>query len=407
MDTINLNSFLRLGFFLSYRNPKYSINLSNVNKELYRNFSEVDLIDKGVELLRTSISANFATNKTHAVPISGGLDSRFILAGLLEHTDARNIHTYTFGTPKTWDYEIGNSLAKKIGTHHRSFDLTKHSHHIDELIDISKRIDHQTVLFHHPPVHEINERFANHVIWSGLLAGPIAGGHLPPVPALDIEDAKRSFIKKNTLVKSVDLARCPNNAFFGLIEGNELSGENLCLEEQFSFVNRQLKYIFPHVLWKGLNYRIPFSHHELLNFMLSIPDRYRYGKYLYKKLLLKAFPRCSRFATKENHGLPLDSNRFSVFGRRIFFGLRRRISKTLFIDPRINYINFNPAIRERSDLQKIVYDNLMDLKERKILDWIDFEQIWKAHMARKANHADALLVLTSLEIHLKAGKVLA
>jgi hypothetical protein len=174
-------------------------------------------------------------------------------------------------------------------------------------------------------------------------------------------------------------------------------------------MNRQLKYIAPHVLFKGFHYKTPFLHQELMDFMLSIPDKYRYKKYLYKKILLKAFPGFSRFKTKENLGLPLDSNQFSVLGRRIFYRLGREISKVkpLFIDPGINYLNFNMAIRERSDLQKIVYDNLMDLKQRKLLEWIDFEQIWKRHMNKRVNHADALLVLTSLEIHLKAGKKLA
>ena len=48
----------------------------------------------------------------------------------------------------------------------------------------------------------------------------------------------------------------------------------------------------------------------------------------------------------------------------------------------------------------------MDLKSRKIIDWIDIDSIWDAQINYNANHADALLVLTSLEIHLKAGKKL-
>lgn len=408
MDAINLNTFLKLGFFLRYHNPSYSINISNVNKKLYKDASEAELIDKGVELLKAAISENFSAHETHVVPISGGLDSRFILACLLEHTSAENIYTYTFGSPKTWDYEIGNLLAKKIGTHHMSFSLTQHQYHMDELIDTSRRMDHQTVLFHHPPVYEIDRLFAKHWIWSGWLGGEITGSHLPKEPASTLEGAKQSFVRKNTFVTSIDIRNCSDKEFFGLIERDALNREYLCFEEQFDFKNRQLKYIAPHVLFKGVNYKTPFLHQELVGFMLSIPAKYRHKKYLYNKMLLKSFPGLFTLPTKENLGLSLASSSFSVFGRRVLSRIKKEINKIkpVFTDPGINYLDFNQALRERSDLKKIVYDNLIDLKQRNIIDWIDFDKIWNTHMNKKANHADALMVLASLEIHLKAGKKL-
>lgn len=408
MDAINLNTFLKLGFFLRYHNPSYSINISNVNKKLYMDASEAELIDKGVELLKAAISENFIPQETHAVPISGGLDSRFILACLLEHTSAENIYTYTFGSPETWDYEIGNLLAKRIGTHHISFPLTQHQYHMDELIDTSRRMDHQTILFHHPPVYEIDTLFAKHWIWSGWLGGEIAGSHLPKEPASTLEGAKQSFVRKNTFLASIDIRNSSDEDFFGFIDEDGLNREELCFEEQLDFKNRQLKYIAPHVLFKGVNYKTPFLHQELVDFMLSIPDKYRYKKYLYNKMLLKSFPGLFTLPTKENLGLSLASSRFSVFGRRVFFRIEKEINKIkpVFTDPSINYLDFNQALRERRDLFKVIYDNLMDLKQRKIVDWIDFEQILKRHMNKRANHADVLLVLASLEIHLKAGKKL-
>ena len=122
----NLNSFLSLGYFLDYKNKAISIDLSNVDKEKYKNIHEAELIDIGSEIWRDSISSNFKKNQTHLVPLSGALDSRAILAGILEHTEANNIYTYTFGSPKALDYEIGNYVAKKLGTNHTSLDSTKY-----------------------------------------------------------------------------------------------------------------------------------------------------------------------------------------------------------------------------------------------------------------------------------------
>ena len=47
--------------------------------------------------------------------------------------------------------------------------------------------------------------------------------------------------------------------------------------------------------------------------------------------------------------------------------------------------------------------NVMDLKSRNIIDWIDIELILKNHLSNKGDFADALIVLASLEIHLKSG----
>ena len=125
-------------------------------------------------------------------------------------------------------------------------------------------------------------------------------------------------------------------------------------------------------------------------------------------MLLKAWPQLFRLKTKENLSLPLDAHQNMVFGKRLYYRMQKEINRIMpvFIDKGLNYMDFNRAIRKRDDIKKIVYDNLMDLKRRKIIDWIDYETIWKRHMNKKGDHADVLLVLASLEIHLKAGKEL-
>jgi len=51
------------------------------------------------------------------VPLSGGRDSRFLLALALKHFDKKQVTTFTFGQPGSLDYEIGRGLAKKYGLH--------------------------------------------------------------------------------------------------------------------------------------------------------------------------------------------------------------------------------------------------------------------------------------------------
>ncbi len=83
MNQKNLNSFLKLGYFLDYKNENISIDVSNIDNLKYQNISEYDLLNIASSLWNEAVNKSFSLNKKHLVPISGGLDSRAILATLL------------------------------------------------------------------------------------------------------------------------------------------------------------------------------------------------------------------------------------------------------------------------------------------------------------------------------------
>ena len=133
--------------------------------------------------------------------------------------------------------------------------------------------------------------------------------------------------------------------------------------------------------------------------MMSINNKYRFNTNLYKQILLKAYPKLFKFKTKSNLGLPLDASKYKIF----LYKITNRI-KPFLKNQNINYQDFNDSIRVKEDFKNLIYSNIMDLNSRKLIDWIDIEKIWKNHQNNIGNHADALMVLASLEIHLKAGK---
>ncbi len=399
MTKQNLNSFLKLGYFLDYKNEDISIDVSNIDKQKFQDIEEYELIKIGSKLWKESICSNFDTNQKHLVPISGGLDSRAILAGLLEHTEAKNIYTYTFGTPNTLDYDVGSYVAKKLGTNHTSFDLTQYIYNQEELEDISKRVDFQTILFHHAPVWEVDKKFADCQNWCGFMGDPLAGSKLTNEPSTSLELAKKQFIKKNTYVRSMDLTNGID--FEGLVECDLIDEFSLTLDEQLDFQNRQTKYIAPHVLMRGYEYKTPFLNQSWIDFMLSIPNSFRRDKSLYRKILLNSFPKEFSYKTKTNFGLPLGASKNAIFAKRVVDKLLRMTK--LSSGKGINYLDFNEKIRTKKDLKDVIRTNVMDLKQRNIIEWIDIEEILNNHLTNKGNYADALIVLASLEIHLKSG----
>jgi hypothetical protein len=396
LNNLNLNSFLIFGYFLDYNDNNYLIDITTGGENRFKNIPRDGLVDLGIDLWKSIIQELFTSNEEHVVPISGGLDSRAILAGLSEFTDASNIHTFTFGTPGTYDYDIGNQVASSFGTRHTSFDLTKHHYNMIDLLKISVRTNHQSIPFHQPPISVLDELFSDHNVWSGYMGDPIAGSHLLKPPSINVVEAKQRFIDNNRFVVSTNLLSIDENEMFPLIQYKD-KVSTLSMDEILDFYNRQIKYIAPHVLIKGFKYKLPFIHNNWVNYFLGVDDIDRTNISLYKDILIKGYPKPFQLPTKSNHALPLNSPRFRMLLHKYYIRYSSKHKRS-----NVNYIDYEWAIREKNDLKEIVYSNVMDLKARNIVEWIDIKTLWSNHINYIANHADALLVLASLEIHLKA-----
>jgi hypothetical protein len=404
MNLTNLNSFLKFGYFLHYKNPLYSADFSGLDKNKYKNISELELIEIGSQLWMQAVEKQFSFNEKHIVPLSGGLDSRAILATLLEFTSAKNITTYTFGIPGSLDYDIGYEIADIIGTNHVQLNLKEYHYSIDKLLDISKRIDHQTLLFLHPDVTELDEKFNDGNIWSGTIIDVYFGRHFHKNKASNWKQAGLNSINENVFVKSMDLTCIDNEEYLSMIEYDDQYHGLLELEYVIDLMNRQLKFIAPHVLMKGFKYKTMLDN-DLIAFAVSLEYKYIEHQYLYKKILSHRFEDIFQFRTKTNYGLPLNSSGLRLNSRKFRYRIQNKINNFLpiFTNPFINYLDFNYEILHNRNLRSIIHDSIMDLYKRKIVEWIDIEKIWKDHVDNKIDHSDALLVLASLEIHMKAG----
>ena len=402
MDYTDLNSFLKLGYFLNTNNDKFNL-ISDFQQTDYKTLTESELKIIGKEKYRNAISSQFNSSDTQLLPISGGLDSRGLLGGLLELTEAKNINTFTFGVPGTFDFDIGNYIAKQAGTNHTSYNLNDYAYSLNELIDISRRSNHQTLLFHNQPVWDTQSRFENNKIWSGVSIESWFGSHVKQYHSqTSLESHKQNFILDNVFVNSIDLTNIEDIEYNNLIESNW--DDRIPLEIRIDLLNRQSKFILPNVLVNGFDYKVLFYDANLIDFALSLPRKYLINRNFYHKLLFDTFPYLFKLPYKNNYGLPLYANNNKIKLRRAFYKIKSLFPNSL--SPFTNYIDFNEGIRNRKDLNTIIYSSVMDLKERKIVDWIDIDNIWKRHINKESDHADALITLASLEIHLKAGKIL-
>ena len=407
MNKANVNSFLLMGYFLDFRNPAISFDFSGIDKSFYADVPYEELLPRAAALYREAVSSQFRSGTLNFLPLSGGLDSRAILALLLEHTEAANIHTYTFGTPGTMDYDIGCRLAKRIGTDHTAMDLSNYQYTMDELLATSARMQRQIMLFTHPPLFDWDERYEGGVLWSGYVGGRTSGSYLSAHPSRDLEEAKRRYIQHNLLAKTLPVSEEMMQGIIALIDWDG-GNEEITIDERLDLINRQVKYTYINNVMDGFDCRLPFAYPPLFTFLFSLPDKYRADQRLYIDVFLRYFKDVFNFSSKTTIGLPVNTPPALTRLKTRFINIRKHIPglHLLIKDPFCNYFNFEKRIRRDPQFQRLIRTSLDDLKRRQLIDWIDIDRLWTQHMNRGVDHSQALLTLASLEIHLKAGKKL-
>lgn len=411
-DRSNISSFLFFGYcpkIPSTLDTKvWALASRNGNSPLSKDDTEKDLIKNGVRALQ-SIFTNVG-NGEHIVPLSGGLDSRTILGGLLVAGLKDRITAVTFGTPGTFDYDIGCAVARQVGVRHKSFDLTQVKIEQDTLEETAREMETRAWIFDAFYRRLIHKRFGKDAIyWSGFMGDALSGRHQILKENVTCEEAISNFIECNRFVKSIDLTNPGFDPADVLPRPPFLRDSILNYDRQMEFVLRQESYIRHIVAPTYYDYRTPFLQPEWVKFILNVPRKFLRNQYLYRKILATAFPDLFSLPTKNSCGLPLTASNWRIKLKKGFWKIKNAIHRRFpfwvpHCNPWINYIDFDEAIRQRKDLKELVSRNIYDLKKRGIIDWVDIECLWMRHQQRRVNCADAITLLVSLEIILRVDE---
>ncbi|MGQ1890977.1 asparagine synthase-related protein [Thermophagus sp. OGC60D27] len=399
-------SFLELGYFLDY--PKQIVRLpKNITQWRQHDLTQEELFKTVRQRLLKSFAAAFSPGQTCVVPLSGGLDSRAVLGGLLQFTDASNIVTYTYGIPGSFDYEIAARVARSVGVNNIQIPLEKYDYSLDELLDVSRSMDHQTLLFYHAPYRIIKRDFSSSVHWSGFLGEAITGDHIRGILARSMNEAELKFLDGNAFVKGADQRLLEGGRAYSyekLVRPLPEQGF-LTYEEGLDLLNRQNKYIAPHVMLNGFDHRAPFNEPELIGFFLGLKEEQKRDQTFFKEFLQWWKPNLFALPVKNNLGLPLGASGWRIQFRKKMFGVKKRLGR--WKDPNINYFNFSERLVVDDKFKNLIKSQLSDLQQRKILpETINPDILWQETQNNIQNHGNLILGLVSLEIHLKAGKKL-
>ena len=317
LDSASIPIYLHFGYVPTSEDVLVSTNevwaKESIQLPMQKHCEIKGLVKDGIKALDTSITnsvTKLLNHNGHILPLSGGLDSRGILGGLLKNLDSSQIQLITIGLPKTWDFEIGQKVAHATGLRYETIDLSSIPWDTEKLVQFAMRFGRPSTVFIDYLFGQIWSKFGkDKMYWSGFMGDPFAGSHLLSVDSNSWELATQKFVARERFSKTVRLTP-PGFQVESLLPPNPLlKHSTLSYDEQLDFAVRQQCYIKPIVLFEEYNCQAPFLATEWVKFILNVPRQYRWNQYLYKEILKQAYPKLFSLTTKTNFGLPLSTSR--------------------------------------------------------------------------------------------------
>jgi asparagine synthetase B (glutamine-hydrolysing) len=364
------------------------------------------------EAMRQAVSKRFLSGSTHVVPLSGGMDSRLVLGLLAKHTDLSSVETFTFGQPGQADFDIGNRVAKTLGTRHRVLDLRNHQFSASDIIETARRMNGNSPSLLPSAYFPIYSRLApDAVVWSGFAGDGVGGGFLRALESLgpSTEPATRRFF---------EWARHDNN--WGCDEASleavhALVGTDSCFEDVLSdmesvwFCNHVDRYTTHQLFFHDVRYLAPLMDDDLVSTLCSLPRKDRLDKRFFNEAARTACSPIFWDVPTKDYGYKYSKKgRFDSLKSQLGFRFQRDLKKILarslpshFHHPRHSYIDLRAALRYRSDVREAVRELFFGFLTRELIDRKLAEGFWDEHQ-RGGERAREISKVASLEAVLRA-----
>jgi asparagine synthase (glutamine-hydrolysing) len=369
-------------------------------------------------------------NEKIIIEISGGLDSRAILSAALKSTLKENILLYTFGDEQSYDCEIGKTIAKTLGIQHVFLPAIKENfaeQYKKSFYDSEGMID--ATPYFSIQMYQTLRKFG-YKIFNGYMGGEIMGPLIfSKIENLELhsdngvkkaKDLLFHHHKMNDIqtikplfnpayLKQIDLFSSFDKSVEDLKNISEEMLPNYCAawlymnesDKYTSFCNFRFEDVF--------DYSKPFLDNELIEFMLRIPPQFRKDKMLYKQMLLKNYVEIFKMPTKNNLGLPLQTDHLKLYVKRILWFMQLRINiisnhivqHRMFFNKNQNYLDYDELLRTNKQYQEYMKSMIDKVKKREFFNPEYIDTLWQLHLNGKKNYAMIFGLLVTVELILE------
>jgi len=380
---------------------------------------ETEWMDDLSYYLRQAVTRQAPGDLSAGILLSGGIDSRVLLAFLPGSPATQPIHTFTWGIPGCDDAKFAGELAAKTGTRHQFFELKP-----DWLLSNAENGVRITdglgniINLHAMATLEEEAKYAQ-VIYKGFMGDGMMGFSLRPQHWANYDDDVR-------IQAHFQVHRDQGAVMFGPPEQQDLFTDSfqrevaeavlddyrLCLNEAGSALLADQRNVFglrqrvPRLALNGVEVvrsraavRLPFCDNDLVDFALTIPPGLRYQRRLITNTFSRDFPTLAQIPITET-GLPMMDCARDLFLRIegvVRWHLRARGFKRVSYPRHRPYKDYNGWFR--SVLRGWVEETLLNKHAlaRGYFKPDYVQQLVKEHMAG-ANHSGKLGAFLSLEL---------
>ena len=320
-----------------------------------------ELVEKLARLFKDSVRKRVNNNERIGITLSGGLDSRAILAAVPENY--KPLHTFTFGQKGCDDIRIAARVSKIKGAIHHVLEINSNNWLMPRINGIWKSDASFSLLHMH---------------------------------GIEFYDEYKSYIDFNL------------NGFLGdaILGGSYISNYE---SMEYKVRNRGRRFINQALILgeSWLIHRKPFFDKDLSNLIFSIPENLRQNSYIYRKMILSAFPEYYNSIPWQKTGCPISYSKRVVellkFKNKVVNKLKLESQRFGFNFKDLwNYTNYPTWIRQEP--AKSFFENLLLNKNALYPEYIDRNKIHhyiKNHMEKKANYHNKLCLALTFELWLQ------
>jgi asparagine synthase (glutamine-hydrolysing) len=270
--------------------------------------------DLTLEALRRSVKRRLVADVPVGVLLSGGLDSSLI-TGLLAEAGTRDLRTYSIGFEAVDqeagdEYQYSDLIARHYGTVHEKLHIPA-DHLLDSLPDAIAAMSEPMVSHDCVAFYLLSQAVSKHsrVVQSGQGADEVFGGYhwYPPLAGIGDDDAgvdayRRVFFDRSheellgLLRPGTDMPDWSGDflrAHFATPGAGSAIDRALRMDTTVMLVDDPVKRVDNMTMAFGLEARVPFLDHELVELAARIPARHKIaegGKHVLKEAARSVIP---------------------------------------------------------------------------------------------------------------------
>lgn len=378
---------------------EYDLTTDTVNQQHYWKWSEIkpsnltfdEAVDELGKRFIEAVRRRFDPNERIGISLSGGLDSRAILAAVDHIYPDYKGYAYTFGTPKCDDITIAEKVVSQSKSWHHEIFYFSSDNWFEPRKERVWNTDGMKDMMHMHGSEFASEIKNNiEVNLNGYLGDAVLGG---------------SYLKSTNNLDNRVTESVASSSYGYHAEGYIDDFYNTDHYDNFFYMVRGRRFINYGTtnLLPWVEQRKPFFDNSVIELAFSLPDGFRANNRLYSAMLQKYFSKYFRDIPWQQTGKPAAITRKSSIPIRAIRKGIRIITGLAGIKGARGYTDYPAWIRDKQVASKLSELLDYDTAKYKKLEDADLNERWlQPHLKNNmTDHSNKILRVATIELYLK------